>query len=284
MRHILAVLLVAALAVTSFAATEPNPSQRQRELIETLLALSNSEALQRSVMDSMFAEIQKQLVDAAGPEEAEEAAELFTIFRERVAKVDLQAPMHEATIRTYAKYFTETELADLVAFYRSPTGRKQIEVMPQLLQEQMQSGVQYLSPKIDEAMRDAMREQEKRRPWKRTMTEIRNVASALEAYAVDNDRYPNADYAGLKELLSPAYMLELPEKDIWDHAYAYAVSPDGMHYRLVSAGADGIFEWDSRVFKEGAEEIRYRDSLKDDVIFADGEWLQLPVQAKPKGE
>jgi len=35
----------------------------------------------------------------------------------------------------YDKYFSEAELRQMVAFYRTPAGRKSIEVMPSLMQE-----------------------------------------------------------------------------------------------------------------------------------------------------
>jgi len=79
---------------------------------------------------------------------------------------------------------------------------------------------------------------------------------------------------------------KFPEKDMWGHPYEYVVSPDRHHYRIVSAGADGIFEWDSRKLenvKEG-QPTRYRDRLEDDLIFEDGVPVQLPVQLKPKAK
>ncbi len=71
---------------------------------------------------------------------------------------------------------------------------------------------------------------------------------------------------------------------MWDHAFAYVVSDDRRHYRFVSAGADTIFEWDSRRIvlpKEGTPvATSYRDRLEDDLIFADGWFVQAPVQMK----
>lgn len=285
----LLIALVATFALSLFA-TEPNPSKRQRALIEEYLELTNASGTQRSAMDTVFAQIEKQIVDAAsaeggGPEKVEEAKALFATFREHVAGIDLEGPIREATIRTYARHFSEEELTDLVAFYRTPTGSKSIEVLPQLMREQMETGMVHLGPKIDEAMSKAMEERERTRPWRRTMADLRSVATALEAYATDNDRYPDADYAGLKPLLEPVYIRKFPEQDIWGHAYAYVASPDGTQYRFVSAGSDGVFEWDSRRITPAttdATPVRYRDSLEDDVVFANGGFVQLPVQAKPE--
>ena len=77
---------------------------------------------------------------------------------------------------------------------------------------------------------------------------------------------------------------KFPEKDMWGHPYEYVVSPDRHHYRIISAGADGVIDWDSRTFENVKEGFatRYRDRLEDDLIFEDGVYVQLPVQTKPK--
>src|SRR5688500_3531264 len=123
-----------------------------------------------------------------------------------------------------------------------------------------------MSPKLEELMREVTEEHEKKRPWRRTMSDMTSVATALEAYAIDHDeKYPAGDYASLKDLLSPIYLTTFPEKDMWGHQYAYVVSDDRQRYRVVSSGADSIFEWDSRriVPLEGNDErqVRYRPRL-----------------------
>ncbi|MEA2164025.1 MAG: hypothetical protein QOK37_2152 [Thermoanaerobaculia bacterium] len=73
---------------------------------------------------------------------------------------------------------------------------------------------------------------------------------------------------------------------MWGNSYAYIVSADRHHYRIVSSGADSNFEWDSRRIaptKPGeTTQMRYSDRLEDDLIYADGSFIQLPSQAKPK--
>ena len=43
-------------------------------------------------------------------------------------------------LELYMRTFTEAELRDLIAFYKTPTGRKSLEKMPELLQEGMKIG------------------------------------------------------------------------------------------------------------------------------------------------
>ena len=282
----LAVLLLAALPLF---ATEPNPSQRQRELVEKLLNIMEMDKTSKAMVDAMFAQIQTQYLTNAeangtDADATAEAKELFESFRSEAAKIDFHGLMKESFIHIYSKYFTEQELDDLIAFYSTTTGRKTLEVLDDLMREGMQVGAEKLSPKIEEAMANAKAQHDKRRPWRRTMSDMREVAIALEAYAADNERYPTGDYDSLEETLEEYLEDEFPKKDVWGHGYAYAVSDDGQTFRLVSAGSDSIFEWDSRrvVASDAEPSFKYRNRLEDDIIFAGDQFIQLPVQAKPK--
>jgi uncharacterized protein len=287
MRRILAALILLAVSLPLFA-TEPNPTARQRELVLQLLDLTNSDKLGNQMIDAMFAEMQKQFVDSVPDEKARaEATEMFELMRVKAVKMNLASMMDETSIRIYSKYFNETELADLIAFYGTPTGKKTIEVMPQLIAESMGAAMKEIGPKMEQILAEVKLEQDKRRPWRRTMNDLSMVGMALEDYVEEHELYPAGDYASLKTTLAD-YLMEFPEKDIWDHAYVYVVSPDRKHYRLASAGADSIFDWETRrivVAKEGTETaVRYRERLEDDAIYADGEFVQLPVQAKAERE
>jgi hypothetical protein len=296
MRYSLAFAILFALALPA-AATEPNPSPRQRELINKLLAVTNTNNSANAVMDAVFAQMEDQIVGqaAVGPgktmDDVAEARELFAAFRERAKTIDIAGLMHEAQIRIYARHFTEAELADLTAFYETPTGRKSIQVMPQLVREGAQAGVENITPKIQEVMAAVTEEQEKKRPWRQTLADMRALATAIEAYQTDqkDETYPAGDFAALKTVLhdgSYQYLAKFPEKDMWGNPYAYVVSEDRHHYRIISSGADSTFEWDSRRIvlpKPGQSiEVRYSDRLEDDLIYGDGQYIQIPVQAKPK--
>ena len=294
MRRFFFVAIFAALAVP-LSATESNPSPRQKELAQRLITAMHLDRVGSSMMDAMYAEMEKQFVSEAeakgnDPDDIAEAKELFAACRERMRAIDFNGLLREEQARIYAKYFTEQQLTDLCAFYESPAGKKMIELMPELMAEGARAGADKLGPKIQEIMSQVAEEAEQKRPWRRTTADMRALASAVEAYQTDQDdgTYPAAaDMAGLKTALKGITMSQkFPEKDMWGHSYEYIVSPDRHHYRIVSAGADGIFEWDSRkidVAKEGAPQVvRYRDHLEDDLIYADGLFIQLPVQAKPK--
>jgi hypothetical protein len=73
-----------------------------------------------------------------------------------------------------------------------------------------------------------------------TMSDMRSLATAVEAYAVDHKAYPiAATFEAVIPLVQPNYMSKAPATDAWGHAYVYLPAPDGQSYRLVSSGADG---------------------------------------------
>ena len=288
MRRVLITVLAIVIAVAlPLEAAEANPTKKQRELIVELLKLTGGEKTTTAVMNAMLAQTEKKFTAQAeaegnSPKELEELKELFALFKEEFGRVDISAVMAESSIQIYAKHYTERELADLVAFYRTPTGRKSVELIPEIVRESAESGAQNVVPLVDEALSRAMeRQDEKKRPWKRTMSDIRTLATAIETYSIDRldtEGYPLADYESLKGLLVPDFIKTMPAKDAWGSPYAYVVSPDGQHYRIVSAGSDLKFERDSlRVADDGKprKEIQ-SERLESDIIYEDGLFVQFP--------
>lgn len=132
------------------------------------------------------------------------------------------------------------------------------------------------------------RTDEQKKPWIKTMDDMRIVSLAIDAYAIDHgDAYPSSGYEALEPLLEPTYVKKMPALDMWKHPYAYVLSDDHRQYRIVSAGADKTFEPDSLRFVPndgGPLPTIDRDSLDDDLILENGEFVQAPVQAKEKAK
>ena len=74
-----------------------------------------------------------------------------------------------------------------------------------------------------------------------TYHDMRSIAICIEAYATDHKQYPvvgNVD--ALLPLVQPIYIIALPMHDAWGHPYRIESTAKG--YRIVSAGADGVFD------------------------------------------
>ena len=72
-----------------------------------------------------------------------------------------------------------------------------------------------------------------------TLGDMRTLATAIEAYAVDHNEYPKA--ASLDQvvpLIQPVYIRRAPVRDAWGNPFVYASSADGKTFRLVSPGSD----------------------------------------------
>jgi uncharacterized protein len=286
--------LFAAVACLAFAgslsASQPNPTPRQRQLIGEMMKLTGADDMPKQIMDSIFGQLQKQADEAMKNSSPEQQAELkarMDRLRELVrTKLDLTEFM-DSLVDVYARYFDESQLEVIVAFYKTPAGQRTIEVMPQLFSEGMRLGAEKIGPGMEALIAQVDHERELVRPWKRTMTDIETIASAVEAWSIDHDDvYPAVStWDQLKAELEPDYVQSLPSKDVWGNAYHYAASPDASSYRVVSAGADGIFEWDSRQFPKNSAAttgaMRVMDRLESDIIYGDGEYIQVPKASQP---
>ena len=86
-------------------------------------------------------DIQQQLVDSlvsANP--AMDGYQM--IVRDWARQYLSQEELREGMARVYRNYFTPLEIEDMIAFYRSPTGRKSVLLMPTLFREGSQVGME----------------------------------------------------------------------------------------------------------------------------------------------
>jgi type II secretory pathway pseudopilin PulG len=111
---------------------------------------------------------------------------------------------------------------------------------------------------------------------KRTAADIRTLATATEAYAVDKDLYPSAgNVSDLNPFLVPVYAKTLPVLDGWGTPLRYECWPEGQcaNYAFASAGKDKVFERDS--LQEYAAGTK-TSSFDCDLVFANGTFVQHP--------
>src|SRR5512140_1251203 len=94
---------------------------------------------------------------------------------------------------------------------------------------------------VDREVRELERSVEKAK-IRRTEGDIRSLATAIEAYAVDNSKYPAGTLDELEKLLSPTYIRTMPRLDAWGTPYRIEVTNNRLDYRITSAGADRTFE------------------------------------------
>jgi len=67
----------------------------------------------------------------------------------------MAAELSDEAVQVYARYFTEQDLRKLLAFYKTPVGRKVIKNMPAVMTESMQVGQRWaerMSPKLQKEL------------------------------------------------------------------------------------------------------------------------------------
>ncbi len=101
---------------------------------------------------------------------------------------------------------------------------------------------------------------------KRTMADIRSIATAIDAYAVDHDVYPKAqNVTQLQAIVQPKYIRVMPTVDGWGNAFEVSSSDAG--YEIFSHGKDGVGDDCTP-----GSTVRFND----EICFADGEFTRAP--------
>jgi hypothetical protein len=118
---------------------------------------------------------------------------------------------------------------------------------------------------------------------KQTLMTILSIVTAAQAYRADEYKFPQAASIGeFAKIVVPAYMAKCPTKDAWGNEIYLAVSEDREHIRVVSPGADGMYEPESKDFGSTSVRIVPCHDLNADIIWQDDGWVQKPDSAPPK--
>jgi general secretion pathway protein G len=98
---------------------------------------------------------------------------------------------------------------------------------------------------------------------RRTMADMRNIATANGTYRVDN-----GEYAAALSNLQPTYMQVVPTDDAWATAFGYSLSSGD--YTLTSNGADGSTG-------PAAPDPWINDPYEPDLTLTNGQFTQAPT-------
>ena len=78
---------------------------------------------------------------------------------------------------------------------------------------------------------------------KRTMGDLRTIATAIESYHIDETHYPQVESIwDLAELVEPTYIKKVPTLDGWGEPFDYWLLAPEVYY-LRSGGADRTLEY-----------------------------------------
>jgi type II secretion system protein G len=117
---------------------------------------------------------------------------------------------------------------------------------------------------------------------KRSMADMKTLATGIEAYATDHNFYPaaaglslpsglelpTATFGSAAGLLSPTYIRVIPLVDGWNSFFHYGTNPPRTDFALRSSGADGVLE--TAPVGGGTTDFNA------DIILVDGAFVQFP--------
>ncbi|MBX0292921.1 DUF2059 domain-containing protein [Hymenobacter sp. HSC-4F20] len=129
-------------------------SAGQRKAAEELLAATDSEKNLSATIDRLLA---AQIEQNPGMKAVEPE------MRAYLNKYMSWQSMKDDMVQLYAREFTEKELKELTKFYQTPTGRKTITKMPQLMQAGMEIGQKRMQehlPELQQAISEKLKAQQ----------------------------------------------------------------------------------------------------------------------------
>lgn len=131
-----AVVIVISIGVYVYSAR----AQSQREQrVRTLLSLQGADRIASDVLDRIY-ELFKTCPNLPNG--------FVDRFKQELRPTDLI----DRVVPVYARYFTSSELDDMIAFYQTPTGLKLAEVEPQIAKECMRIGESWGRDAAERAM------------------------------------------------------------------------------------------------------------------------------------
>lgn len=174
-------LVVACFLTADAMAQGAGLTPEKRALIKELNEISNLRANSVEIYERMSVQFEQQMarlrestidaMDDLTREERDDLKRQMAESAERTSKridellakeLDLAQITEDVSYQLYDKYFTEQEVRDLIVFYKTPTGKKSIEVMPRLFAESAAMTAELMMPKMERIIAQLSEEEKKR--------------------------------------------------------------------------------------------------------------------------
>ena len=134
----------------------------KKKNVEELLVLTNAE----SSIDTIYFQVSKLLQKIANkmgsnPEDRKVFEKYNSRIMDEMKKEVNWKKMKASMINIYMKHYTEKEINDMVAFYKSETGRSMVRKTPEVMKDTMsasQSMVNDFTPRMNELMQEMRKE------------------------------------------------------------------------------------------------------------------------------
>lgn len=151
-------LCAALLALANTALAQPKSSAEAIDTARQIVALKGGDNLFAALIPGVIEQgkaMFEQQNPALGKDLSTAAAKLRADFAPRVSEIN------DEIAKAYASHFTESELKELLAFYKSPIGRKMTLEEPKAIQEGMVFAQEWSTKFSDEVLRKFREEMKK---------------------------------------------------------------------------------------------------------------------------
>ena len=105
---------------------------------------------------------------------------------------------------------------------------------------------------------------------KRTMGDMRTIATAVESYSIDNNQYPSnsaTTVSTIASYLEPTYIKKIPTEDGWNTQFIYSTDANWQVYTLESYGKDG---------QDTGPASGQTTAFAHDIVFSTGSFVAYP--------
>jgi hypothetical protein len=140
---------------TSLASYSQTKQESIKELFHVMQVDSLTDKMFSSVFPSMFKQMRSQF-PAKDSLSVVRTNEIMKSIME-MAKV-INDRMREDMVPLYDKYFSQNEINDYIAFYKSPSGQKSIKLMPEIQKDIMNIMMQNYMPEMQKKIKEKAEE------------------------------------------------------------------------------------------------------------------------------
>jgi hypothetical protein len=164
-------LIACTWAGSASAQTVPSP---KRALIKELLELTHAVDSANDILSQNLAQMEVELPkllsgvledsglegEALKKQANNTALRIIKRYQERVPQVlDMKQITEQISYSLYDKFYTEAELKDVIAFYKTSTGQKVIATTPKLMSESIRMSNQLVLPKMTNLIQEIVKEE-----------------------------------------------------------------------------------------------------------------------------
>ena len=140
-------------------------SQTKQESIKELFHAMQTDTLMdkmfSSMIPGMLKQMQNQMTDSVSRARSEE---MMTSVMQTMKEITKKL-INEDMVGIYDKYFTQNEINDYISFYKTPSGKKFINVTPDIQKDLMSVMMKKYMPEIQNSIKakiDALKNSEKK--------------------------------------------------------------------------------------------------------------------------